>query len=106
MSEKTNILLILTDHFRGDCISRLGHPVAETPHLDSLSREGAIFSRGYTPCPSCVPARRSLMTGMTPYSAGMIGYQDGKPWEYKHTMAGEMTAAGYQSINIGKTQTQ
>jgi len=103
MSDRPNVLLILTDHFRGDCIGRLGHPVAETPHLDSLSRDGAIFSRGYTPCPSCVPARRSLMTGMTPYSAGMVGYQDGKPWQYKHTMAGEMTAAGYQSINIGKT---
>ncbi len=103
MIERPNLVLIITDHFRGDCLSRLGHPVAETPHLDSLSRDGVLFAHGYTPCPSCVPARRALMTGMTPYSAGMVGYQDGKPWQYAHTMAGELTKAGYQTINIGKT---
>jgi len=103
MSKRPNIVLVITDHFRGDCLSRLGHPVAETPHLDSLSREGAMFTHAYTPCPSCVPARRSLMTGLTPYSQGMVGYKDGTPWEYKETMAGELTKAGYQTINIGKT---
>ena len=98
-----HILLILTDHWRGDCLGRLGHPVAETPHIDSLSRQGTTFTRGYTPCPSCVPARRSLMTGMTPYAQGMVGYQDGKPWNYSHTLAGELQRAGYQTANIGKT---
>ncbi|MDP6776394.1 MAG: sulfatase-like hydrolase/transferase [Candidatus Latescibacteria bacterium] len=43
MSERPNIVLVLTDHFRGDCLSRLGHPAAETPHLDSLSRQGGRF---------------------------------------------------------------
>jgi len=103
MTERPNLVLILTDHFRGDCLSRLGHPVAETPHLDALSAKGVLFSKAYTPCPSCVPARRALMTGMTPYSAGMVGYEDGRPWDYAHTLAGELTQAGYQTINIGKT---
>ncbi|MDP6279030.1 MAG: sulfatase-like hydrolase/transferase, partial [Nitrospinota bacterium] len=57
----------------------------------------------YTPCPSCIAARRSLMTGMTPYSQGMVGYQDGKPWDYEHTLAGTLRDAGYQTVNIGKT---
>ena len=43
------------------------------------------------------------MTGMTPYSQGMVGYRDGQPWDYPHTLAGELTAAGYQTANIGKT---
>ncbi len=98
-----NIVLIITDHFRGDCLSRLGHPVVETPHLDSLSRSGAVFTHAYTPCPSCTPARRTLMTGLTPASQGMVGYQDFVPWDYNITMAGELTRAGYQTINIGKT---
>jgi arylsulfatase A-like enzyme len=33
----------------------------------------------------------------------MVGYQDGKPWDYPHTLAGELTKAGYQTVNIGKT---
>ena len=43
------------------------------------------------------------MTGMTPYAQGMVGYQDGKPWNYPHTLAGELQRAGYQTANIGKT---
>lgn len=103
MKQQPHILLILTDHWRGDSLSRLGHPVAETPHLDSLSRGGTAFTRAYTPCPSCIAARRSLMTGLRPASQGMVGYQDGVPWDYDTTLAGELTGAGYQSINIGKT---
>lgn len=100
---RPNIVLILTDHWRGDSLGRLGHPVAETPHLDSLSARGVTFTRGYTPCPSCIAARRSLMTGMTPESHGMLGYQDGQPWDYDHTLAGTLAASGYQTINVGKT---
>jgi arylsulfatase len=102
-TSRPNLLLILTDHWRGDSLGRLGHPVADTPHLDSLSAGGTTFSRAYTPCPSCIAARRSLMTGMTPYSQGMVGYQDGKPWDYDHTLAGTLRDAGYQTVNIGKT---
>ena len=43
------------------------------------------------------------MTGMTPSSAGMVGYADGKPWDYEHTLAGELARSGYQTINVGKT---
>ncbi len=102
-ASRPNILLIITDHWRGDSLGRLGHPAAETPHLDELSTQGITFTHGYTPSPSCIPARRSLMTGMTPSSHGMVGYLDGKPWSYEHTLAGELAKAGYQTINVGKT---
>ena len=98
-----NMILILTDHWRGDSLGRLGHPVAETPHLDSLSAQGVTFTNAHTPSASCIAARRSLMTGMTPSSCGMLGYQDGHPWPYEHTLAGELARAGYQTINVGKT---
>lgn len=103
MSDQPNLVLILTDHFRGDCLGHLGHPDAETPHLDGLAAEGYSFRNGYTPCPSCVPARRSLMTGQTPYTQGFTGYKDFEPWEYPHTMAEELRNAGYQTVNVGKT---
>jgi arylsulfatase A-like enzyme len=43
------------------------------------------------------------MTGQTPATQGMVGYQDQIPWSYDVTMAGELTRAGYQTINVGKT---
>lgn len=103
LSDKPNLLLILTDHFRGDCLGHLGHPDAETPHLDALSADGVCFRNAYTPAPSCIPARRSLMTGQTPFTQGFTGYLDYEPWDYPVTFAGEITRAGYQTINIGKT---
>lgn len=103
MADRPNLVLILTDHWRGDSLSRLGHPVAETPHLDSLTTQGVTFTSAFTTCPSCIAARRSLMTGMTPNTHGMLGYCDGKPWPYAHTLAGELARAGYQTINVGKT---
>ncbi|SVE51284.1 uncharacterized protein METZ01_LOCUS504138, partial [marine metagenome] len=54
---RPNLLLILTDHWRGDSLGRLGHPAADTPHLDSLSSGGTTFTSAYTPCPSCIAAR-------------------------------------------------
>jgi arylsulfatase A-like enzyme len=102
-SKRPNLILILTDHWRGDSLGRLGHPAAETPHLDGLAAEGVTFTNAFSPCPSCIAARRSLMTGLTPASHGMLGYQDGQPWPYTETLAGTLQRAGYQTINVGKT---
>jgi len=101
--ERPNIVMFITEHWRGDSIGRLGHPAVETPHIDGLSARGALFSDAYTPCPSCIAARRSIMTGCAPDSHGMLGYQDGQPWPYTQTLAGELARAGYQTINVGKT---
>lgn len=101
--QRPNIILIIAEHWRGDSLSSLGHPVAETPHLDELSGNGVTFTNAYTPCPSCIAARRSLMTGLTPTTQGMVGYRDGHPWPYTQTVAGELARSGYQTINVGKT---
>ncbi len=58
-----NILLILSDQHRFDCIAAHGHPLVETPNLDRLAREGIDFTQAYTPIPVCVPTRNSLLTG-------------------------------------------
>lgn len=103
MASLPNIILIITDHWRGDCFGHLGHPVAETPHLDSLSRRGISFTRAYVPSASCIPARRSLVSGQTPNRTGFLGYHDYVDWDYPQTMAGELRNHGYQTINVGKT---
>ena len=54
-----NILFLMTDQHRGDCLGCEGHPVVRTPNLDRLATEGARFSRAYVSIPSCLPARQS-----------------------------------------------
>jgi arylsulfatase len=98
----TNIVLILTDQQRGDCIGLDGHPAVQTPNLDWLGRSGSLFQRAYSECPSCIPARRVLMSGQAPDVNGMVGMQGGIPFEPPHTLAGELSNAGYQTEMIGK----
>ena len=100
---KKNILLILTDQWRGDCLGCAGHPDIITPNLDALAQDGMLFDRAYASAPSCIPARACLTTGRTSYHAGFMGYADGTFWDYPQTMMTELRDAGYQTMNVGKT---
>ena len=99
---RPNILFILTDQQRGDCLGIDGHPVLQTPNLDWLAHSGTRFQRAYSECPSCIPARRVLMSGQAPSVNGMVGYKEGVPWAPLHTLAAELVVAGYQTEMVGK----
>src|SRR5436309_2814374 len=58
-----NLLVIMTDQQRFSALSCAGNGIVQTPNLDRLSREGAMFENAVTPCPVCVPARTSILTG-------------------------------------------
>lgn len=100
--DRPNIVLIVDDQHRGDCLGIAGHPDVKTPYIDSLATRGILFNNAYTACPSCIPARAALMTGMKQENHKRIGYQDGVPWEYEHTLAGELSKAGYYTQCVGK----
>jgi len=102
-SERPNILFILTDQMRGDCMSCMGHPVVETPNLDMLAARGTLFTASYSSCPSCIAARASLFTGLSPSGHGRLGYQDCVPWRYDFTLPQLLSDAGYQTHCVGKT---
>lgn len=100
--KQPNILLLMCDQFRGDCLSFAGHPDVKTPYLDSLAAEGAFFDKAYSSCPSCIPARAALFTGKSQEKHGRVGYEDGIDWKYDHMLAEEMSSHGYQTECIGK----
>ncbi|MAG37145.1 MAG: hypothetical protein CL878_13005 [Dehalococcoidia bacterium] len=52
---RPNILLIMTDQQRGDCLGIDRHPVLQTPNMDFLAHSGTLFRRGYSEAPSCIP---------------------------------------------------
>lgn len=102
MDTRPNLILLVADQFRGDCLGIDGHPDVKTPHLDALAAQGVRFPNAYSACPSCIPARACLYTGMSPVHAGRVGYEDGVPWNYPHTLAGELARAGYYTQCVGK----
>ncbi|WP_190279478.1 arylsulfatase [Ornithinibacillus gellani] len=102
---KPNVLLIMVDQMRADCLSILDHPVVDTPNIDQLARDGVLFNHAYSATPTCVPARAAVLTGMSQENTGRVGYQDMVPWNYKHTIASEFAHAGYHTQCIGKMHT-
>ena len=44
---KPNIVFLLADDLRPDCLGVLGHPIVKTPHIDKLLERGFIFRNTY-----------------------------------------------------------
>lgn len=100
--DRPNILLIICDQMRGDCMGIAGHPDLKTPFLDSLAVEGTRFTNAYSACPSCIPARAALFTGQSQRSHRRVGYQDGIEWTYPHMLPQELSLGGYHTECVGK----
>ncbi|HUU60580.1 MAG TPA: sulfatase-like hydrolase/transferase, partial [Phycisphaerae bacterium] len=66
MSDRPNILLIMTEQHRGDCLGIEGHPCLLTPNMDGIGAGGVRFTRAYTTCPTSIAARRSFLSGQFP----------------------------------------
>ena len=100
-----NFVFIMVDQMRGDCLGADGNGYIDTPHLDCLASCGTRFNHAYSAVPSCIPARACLMTGQNQWNAGILGMGWGQchmPNDYPHTLAGEMSKAGYTTHMIGK----
>ena len=98
MSDRPNIVLIITDQQRYDTIAALGFPQVHTPNLDSLVEEGISFDNCFVNAPSCGPARCSLFSGLYPHSSGML--RNEQPWS--QTWVPNLAAAGYYTASVGK----
>ncbi len=102
-SSQPNILVFCLDQIRQDWFSLHGHPFVRTPHIDTIGGAGISFDRAVSQCPTCIPARQSLMTGLDPWSINMtrnIGKQtfpEGRP-----KLAELLSDAGYQTYAVGK----
>ncbi|MCG8649444.1 MAG: sulfatase-like hydrolase/transferase, partial [Pirellulales bacterium] len=69
-SDKPNIVLIMADDLGYGDLECYGHPVAKTPHLDRLARQGVRFTQHYANGPECSPTRTALLTGRYQQWAG------------------------------------
>jgi len=100
MADRPNIILFTTDQQRGDHLGIAGHPLVETPHVDSFVNHGAYFPNAYSEIPSTTGARRCLHAGQGSYTCGLVGYS-AAPWDPPTTLAAELARAGYHCISVG-----
>jgi arylsulfatase A-like enzyme len=105
MSERPNILFLMTDQHRHDAIG-CADPVVKTPNLDALAARGIRYTQAACQVPMCVASRYSMMTGLYGSQSGL-----------KHNtqivlrdellplpvLAQRLRAVGYQTAGFGKT---
>ena len=102
MADKPNVLLVCVDHWFGDLIGSLGHPTALTPTLDQLISNGVAYTNAYATTPTCIPARRELMTGTFSRTHGDRVFNETLPMPNLPTMAQTFRDNGYQAYAVGK----
>ena len=98
---RPNILYIFSDQHAARVLGCEGDPVADTPNLDTIAKDGIRFSRAYCPSPVCLPSRMSMLTGLRPHEQTCWTNDDildsGRP-----TWVHGLGAAGYRPVLIGR----
>lgn len=72
VSEKLNVLMIISDDLNDYVGAFGGHPQTLTPNIDKLSTQGVKFSRAYCQYPVCGPSRASFLHGLYPESSKVL----------------------------------
>jgi arylsulfatase A-like enzyme len=65
-----NLILFTIDTLRADRVGAYGYRAARTPTIDSLAREGVVFTDAFAAAPITLPAHASILTGRYPPGHG------------------------------------
>ena len=107
--DKPNIVLIMADDLGYSDLGCYGAEI-ETPHIDSLARDGVRFT-GFKNTARCAPSRASLLTGRYPHSVdiGWLAAVDERRPGYRGqlspeapTLAELLKPQGYGTGIVGK----
>src|SRR5690606_17033290 len=71
-SERPNIIFIMADDHAYQAISAYGSGLNETPNIDRIAQEGAIFTRATVTNSICAPSRAVLLTGKHSFMNGKV----------------------------------
>ena len=100
---RPNVLLMCVDHWPGLLMGAMGHEHILTPTLDQLSENGVLFTQAYTATPTCIPARRALMSGTTAQTHGDRVFNEHLVMDPAlPTLPQVFRDAGYQANAVGK----
>lgn len=99
--KKPNIVLIIADQLRYDCVGANGNRLIRTPNIDRLAAQSANFTSAYVQSPVCVPSRMSILTGRYAHShRNRVNYT---PCDRSEVFLQRMLSdAGYQTGSAGK----
>lgn len=104
-----NFVIIFTDDQGYADVSAYGAKDIRTPHIDSLARDGMLFTSMRSNANVCSPSRAALLTGRYADRVGVPGLVRTIPennWGFLApgipTLADELAKAGYYTGHVGK----
>jgi len=100
-AQKPNILFIMSDDHAYQAVSAYGFGLNQTPNIDRLAEEGAIFTRACVTNSICAPSRAVLLTGKHSFINGKVDNAQPFNWD-QDNFPKLMQANGYQTAMIGK----
>jgi arylsulfatase A-like enzyme len=98
---KPNVVFVLCDDLRWDCLGIAGHLHLKTPNIDRIAKEGVYFKNAFCTTSLCSPSRASILSGLYAHSHGIVDNFT----EYPVNMASfpkQLQAGGYETAYIGK----
>lgn len=96
-----NIVFIMSDDHAYQAISAYSDKLMQTPNIDRIAKEGAIFMRATVTNSICAPSRAVLLTGKHSFINGKIDNMAAFDWE-QDNFPKLLQANGYQTAMIGK----
>ncbi|MEM6656451.1 MAG: sulfatase-like hydrolase/transferase [Pseudomonadota bacterium] len=104
MSQAGNVLFIIIDQLRADCLSGALADHVDLPNLRRFMDEAVSFSNHFSVTNPCGPSRASLLTGQ--YAMNHRAVRNGTPLRHDTpNVATEMRKAGYTPMLYGYTDT-
>jgi arylsulfatase A-like enzyme len=98
-----NIVFILTDDQHWDSLGCMGNKSIQTPNLDRLAAQGALFRNAFVTASVCSVSRAAILTGAYPCSRGsgdLVAMVT--PKNLSVTYPEVFRAGGYETGYIGK----
>ena len=99
--DRPNIIFIMSDDHAYQAISAYGSGLNQTPNIDRIADQGALFTRGYVTNSICAPSRAVLLTGKHSFKNGMLGNGTHYDWDQQN-FAKILQRNGYETALIGK----
>lgn len=99
--KQPNIVFIMSDDHAYQAISAYGHGLNNTPNIDRIATEGAIFNRGYVTNSICAPSRAVMLTGKHSHINGKVDNILPYNWD-QDNFAKQLQKVGYQTAMVGK----
>jgi N-acetylglucosamine-6-sulfatase len=101
--ERPNIVFIFSDDHATQAISAYGSRINQTPNIDRIADEGAIFLNSFCTNSICAPSRAVVLTGKHSHINGKIDNRAQDPFDMSQPTFNKMLqSAGYETAMIGK----